>query len=470
MGLVEARLERADLAILAGLGQETFPGKLPRPLFLDDRLRRGLELSRWRERAGRDGELFLRLLHVAPRVVITWPCERQGQPALPSPLAQRLQLVAPPGAVAGPPADLEVLRQRAAPDWEAITAGERAFAQEDDARILDGIEPPPRLSHAAISELRGCAYRYLLGRVLRLRRADALEPSYTRLEYGQLAHEVMKTFLKPDGAGWRAVVAADVAAAEGELRRLADEAARGGLPQARLWRETFAALVPELVAVEIARAAQWRPAALEVPFTLTLAEVAAWLRAAGRDAEAAYLPPAPHPVPIEGRIDRLDLARDGSPRAAVIDFKTGRSPTAADVRDGLELQVVLYALAVEAGTVRGLEPAPGGGRWRVDHGGYYGLRADAVGMSRGPQLPAGDDGRETLINAAAMLLRLAVDCLQPGVALPLVREEDLIERGRKLPCEFCEFRSVCRVEERVREGEVASRLTSFLTGDWRRYT
>ena len=242
------------------------------------------------------------------------------------------------------------------------------------------------------------------------------------------------------------------------------------MPQARLWCETFAALVPELVAGEIARAQQWRPAVLEAPFTLTLAEVAAWLRAAGREADADYLVDHPGLVPIEGRIDRVDVARDGSPRAAVIDFKTGRPATAGDVRDGLELQVVLYALAVEAGTVAGLAPAPGGGRWRVDHGGYYGLRADVVGMPRGPQLPPGDDGRETLGQAAATLLRLAVDCLQPGAAFPLVGDANLTERGRKLPCEFCEFRAICRVEERVRDPEVASRLTSMLTGDWRRYT
>ncbi len=469
MGLVEARLERADLAILAGLGQDTFPGKLPRPLFLDDRTRRGLELSHWRARAGRDGELFLRLLHAAPRVVTTWPAERQAQPALPSPLAQRLQLVTPPTVVATPPPELEVLWRRATPDWDHLAAAELAFTREDDATILAGVEPPVRLSHASLSELRGCPYRYLLGRVLRLRRAESLEPSYTRLEYGQLAHGVMNAFLKADGEGWRALAAADTAAAERVLRELADDASRDGLPQARLWRETFAALVPELVAGEIARAAQWRPAALEVPFTLTLAELAAWLRAAGHVAEADWLPAEPSQVPIEGRIDRLDVARDGSPRAAVIDFKTGRPATATEVRDGAELQVALYALAVEAGTVHGLEAAPGGGRWRVDHGGYYGLRADTVGLPRGPQLPPGDAGRETLAQTAATLLRLAVDCLQPGVAFPLVREENLLERGRKLPCEFCEFRAVCRVEERVREGEVASRLTSFLTGDWRRY-
>jgi ATP-dependent helicase/nuclease subunit B len=470
MGLVEARLEGADLLILAGLRQDAFPGKIPRPLFLDDRLRRGLELAHWRERAGRDGELFLRLLQAAPRVVITWSGERQGEPALPSPLAQRLQIVTPAGVAVATTAEHEVLRRRVATDWAALEAAEQAFVQEDEAHILAGVEPPQRISHASVSELRGCPYRYLLGRVLRLRRADALEPSYTRLEYGQLAHDVMKTFLAPDGAGWRALAAADATTAAAELRRLAEDVARGGLPQARLWCETFAALVPDLVAGEIARAAQWRPAVLEAPFTLTLAEVATWLRAAGRDAQADYLTDHPGLVPIEGRIDRLDVARDGSPRAAVIDFKTGRPASAGDVRDGLELQVALYALAVEAGTVVGLEPPPGGGRWQIDHGGYYGLRADMIGLPRGPQLPAGAAGRDILMQAASTLLVLAVDCLQPGAAFPLVREANLPDRGRKLPCEFCEFRAICRVEERVRDPEVAARLTSMLTGDWRRYT
>lgn len=468
-GLVEARLEHADLAILAGLNQETFPGRLARPLFLDDRVRRGLGLAHAREQAGRDGELFLRLLHAAPRVVVTWPTERQGQPALPSPLVQRVQLVAPAGVVMVAPAHVAAPFRRAAPDLAAIHAAERAFATEADARIAAGSEPPTRLSHASLSELRGCAYRYLLGRVLRLRRAEALEPSYTRLEYGQFAHDVMKSFLAPEGDGWRALANGDAQAAAALLRRLADDEADKGLPQARLWRETFLAMVPDLVATEVARAAQWRPAVLEVPFTLTLDEVAAWLRTAGHDADADCLPPSFTTVPIEGRIDRLDLARDGSPRAAVIDFKTGRPPTAADVRAGLELQVVLYALAVEAGAVHGLEAAPGGARWRVDHGGYYGLRADAVGMPRGPQLPPGDAGRATLAQAAAILLRLAVACLHPEASFPLVQPAYLAEHGHKLPCEFCEFRAICRVEERVRDGEVASRLTSFLTGDWRRY-
>ncbi len=52
------------------------------------------------------------------------------------------------------------------------------------------------------------------------------------------------------------------------------------------------------------------------------------------------------PVRISGRIDRVDLSRDGF--FAIIDYKTGSSyPNAKGIREGTALQLPLYLLAVE---------------------------------------------------------------------------------------------------------------------------
>ncbi len=54
------------------------------------------------------------------------------------------------------------------------------------------------------------------------------------------------------------------------------------------------------------------------------------------------------PVLIRGKIDRVDyIGPEPQRRAIVIDYKTGRLPSAADIRSGRALQLVLYSAAVE---------------------------------------------------------------------------------------------------------------------------
>ena len=91
-GLVEARLARTDLLILAGLNEGVFPAPAATPVVLPGRVRRLLGLPTWREARARDAELFLRLLHGAPAVELSWSRRRERPPALPSPLVERLRL------------------------------------------------------------------------------------------------------------------------------------------------------------------------------------------------------------------------------------------------------------------------------------------------------------------------------------------------------------------------------------------
>jgi RecB family exonuclease len=55
------------------------------------------------------------------------------------------------------------------------------------------------------------------------------------------------------------------------------------------------------------------------------------------------------PIRIRGRIDRVDLLKDSAdtdtPRALVIDYKTGKVPTATDVKSGKDMQLQVYMLA-----------------------------------------------------------------------------------------------------------------------------
>ncbi|MBD3221392.1 hypothetical protein GF314_09125 [bacterium] len=452
MGLVEARLERADLLVLAGLAQDVFPGSLPRPLFLGDRVRRALGLEHWRAKAGRDAELLLRLLEAGARVSITWPLERDGRPSLPSPLVQRLVLVA---AEPPPPAAEPVAHRRTDVPTAAMVAAERAFRAEPEPIPAPAVVPPARLSHTALQNYRECPYRFLMSHGLGLRRQDELEAEFTAREQGRLAHAVMERWLAPDGPAVQALAAGDAATAGHELAvaidGIGDEAS--GLPGAAVALQDLRALAPELVAHEIARLSAWRPVVLEARFELTLGDVATWLEREGIDAPAVAGRWAA--TPLTGAIDRVDVARDGSPRAVVVDYKTGAIPTRKGVSEGRELQLALYALAVEVGAVDGL-PAHDDG-WRLAEGGFYRLRR----RDRGLQVVL--DGRDALATGVGIILEQALAVLDPEVPFALVPGWQEGDATGRLPCEHCEFRGVCRLEERDTSTTLSARLARLLT-------
>jgi ATP-dependent helicase/nuclease subunit B len=454
VGLVEARLEAVDHLFLAGLAQDLFPGRLARPLFLGDGVRRALDLAHWRARAARDGELFLRLLHAAPRVTITWPTEREGQPCLPSPLVQRLAMVAAeePAIPGEPP-----LFRRQLPDLAAIAAREDAFRAEPEPVPAPAVPRPARLSHSSLQRYRDCPYRFLLADALGLRRPDPLEPDFTAADHGTLAHAVMQAWLAPGGEGTRALAAGDGAAAAAALEQAAAEARRGlmrDLPGGDVALRSVLALTRALVDGEIDRHRRWRPVALEAAFSLTLGEAADWLAARGE--EPPPLGAAQRSTILHGVIDRIDRDLTAADRTVVIDYKTSQRPTRRQVVEGRSLQVHLYALAVAVGGVEAL-----GAPAIVDHGGFYGLRGDSLGLPKTPHLADADE----LAAGVRAIVAKAAAILDPGHPFALVPDWQQDDATGQLPCRYCEFRGLCRLEERDATPALTARLTKLLVAD-----
>lgn len=453
MGLVEARLEQAELLVLAGMSQDTFPGRLPRPLFLPDRVRRGLDLPHWRQKAGRDAELMLRLLSASPRLMITWPRERDGRQSLPSPLVQRLIMAAP-----APPCEAKepVAYRRALPDLDAVVAAERRHRAEPEPVPAPDVSPPAQLSHTALQRYRDCPYQFLLSNGLSLRRPDPLEAEFTPLDHGNLAHAIMQRWLVPGGAGDRALATGDRPLAQAALDDAALEV-RGErhqeLPGSAVALRAFLSLAPDLIDLELERRHTWRPAALEAEFTVTLAQVEAWLR--GHAVVPTPLPDAHAGYPLSGKVDRIDVAADGGGQAVVIDYKTGTPPSKVRVTHGRELQLALYAVGVEAGVVSGLDRRPEG--WSVVQGAYHVLRRRDFGWHA--CLEAGD----ALTAGVQAIYQQALAILDPDQPYALVPDWQDDEATGQLPCHHCEFRGICRLEDRDTTDALAARMAALLT-------
>jgi len=445
-GLVEARLESFDHLIIAGLRDGVFPARPTRPLLLSGGLRDRLGLPGWRDALSRDAEVFLRLLHNAPDVQLTWTTEEEGQPALRSPFVSRMQIALQQETLAE---DDSLLWRRDEVPWSELETAAAAFAAEDPAPpALAAVRPLIKLSWSALRQWRDCPYRFLLERGFALRKEEEVQEEFGRLEYGSLVHEALADFLDPLGPGYAALADGDQAAAEAGLRDLAREKFTPGaddLPLRHLWLDSFLRAVTPLVAYEIDRFQAWRPVALEEEFDMPLGDLAAWVSreaaSCGWDPELPALSGHAADIVLRGSIDRIDRRQDGTGAVGVIDYKTGKPPSVRKVEALDEMQVLLYAAAVEAGGVK----VTGG----VSEGFYYAVNEERPGGPAKPHLAGDtDEGRLLLVRGAARLVELAVQAGDPAGTFPLLPREIAGEGDANLPCDYCDFRGACRLEER----------------------
>ncbi len=435
-GLLEARIEDYDLLVVAGLGESVLPDEpRRRTLLLGRAWRAKNDLPDWRRDLGQDAELLLRLLHNGRRVVVTWSREQDGQPALPSPLLGRLMLATPRSPAVAPRASLW---RRASDDAGAPADAQATFTSEPRARPVHARSAPlARVSHTALRTFLDCPYRFLLQDGFRLSEPEVILEELRKMDYGRIAHEALRLFLREDGPGVRALAARDRDGALAALRddaREAFDAAVDEVSRRRLWLAAFLAMAEDIVDNELAVAVAWRCIAREQPFSFTLGELRDWL--AARGAAPPDLDDRTAGIPCEGRIDRVDLGAAGD-AVHVVDYKTGAPPTAKAVAAGEDLQLSVYALAVRLGKVAG---APA----EAELGGsYYRLKPGEVGHDPGkPHLTTNHDlvrdGADLLDAALAMADRdHAFDLIPPG--------ED--PDHKDAPCRYCPWRGVCRVDE-----------------------
>ena len=445
-GLVEARLESYDHLIIAGLRDGVFPSRPPRPLLLGGSIRGRLGLPGWRDALSRDAELFLRLLHNAPEVLLTWTTEQEGQPVLPSPFVSRLQLGLQPELST----DQEVvLWRREEVPWREKETTEANFLKEDpEPPAMAKIRPLTLLSWTALRQWRECPYRFLLERGFALRKEEEVQEEFGRMEYGSLVHEALADFLAPDGPGYLALADGDGPRAEELLAVIARNKFAPGaddLPLRRLWLDSFLRAAAPIVSHELGRFPEWRPVALEEQFEMPLGDLAGWVKkeaaALDWDPDLPEMPGYAADIVLRGTIDRIDRRQGGTGGLCVIDYKTGKIPSAKKVQALDEMQVLLYAAAVEVGGV-----AVSGS---VVEGFYYAVNEEKPGGPKKAHLDCAEgEGRLLLLRGASSLVELAVSAADPAGRFPLIPREVKGEGEATLPCEFCEFRGACRLEER----------------------
>ncbi len=220
-----------------------------------------------------------------------------------------------------------------------------------------------QVSASRLEEYAKCPYYFYLKRGMALAAWEEPAPleGMDPLERGLAVHSILENFLKNNcGEKFQA-------ASEAELRRSLASLANDALEKARpagipdlLWeieRDAFLALLDRWLVLEKSRAAEGMlPTGLEQAF----GEIKP-----GERHPAFCLQAGRHAFDFRGRIDRIDVSRDGK-QARVIDYKTGSLPDSmrgkgrTPLMSGERIQIVIYRGALSVlNEFKGVEAVEG---------------------------------------------------------------------------------------------------------------
>ncbi len=378
-GPLEARLQHADVMILGGLNEGTWPPEAPASPWMSRPMMTAFGLPSPERRIGLSAHDFVQAF-ASSRVILTRPERSEGSPTVTSRWLMRIANLVKDTPCEGAFTDPE--------DWSAWQAKldrPEKTAPMPRPRPCPPVAARPReLPATQIEAWMRDPYAVYARYVLKLRKLDPLDADPGRADYGSFIHKALDRFIRrhpppaplPDDA---------------EARLL------------ELGRETFAAVLdrPGIEAFwwpRFARIARW--------FVGTEAARRASLAASATETEGRMEISGPAgPFVVKATADRIDRDADG--RLVILDYKTGALPTTDEVAAGFAPQLPLEAMIAEAG---GFADVAAGAVARLE---YWRLKGgDPPGEIR--NLPL--DPAQLIADARAGLARLVADFDDPKTA------------------------------------------------------
>jgi ATP-dependent helicase/nuclease subunit B len=306
-GLLEARLQRADLMILGGLNEGGWPADTSPDPWLAPGIRRQLGLPSAERAQGLAAHDFVTALG-APEVVVT-RAERQGSdPAVASRLWLRLNALAPEL----PKAHIDGIAVRKLVDLLDQPANKQPPASRPSVAVPADARPRV-VGVTALDTLVADPFAFYARQILGLRPLDELGKAVDPRWRGTRVHNLIEQWAKG---------AADTASLEDAIAALAADAALDPV-EAALW-------LPR-----IAPALRW------------VAQKIDQNRAEGREpvaheAEGKWTVGG---ITLTGKADRIDRTPAG---LIVVDYKTGNPPSSKAMLEKRAMQLGLLAAMIEA--------------------------------------------------------------------------------------------------------------------------
>ncbi|MBA3527074.1 MAG: double-strand break repair protein AddB [Sphingomonas sp.] len=313
-GLLEARLQQADLVVLGGLNEGSWPAAPAPDPWLAPKIRANLGLPGLEYRIGLSAHDFASALG-APQVLITRSRRDGRSPTVASRFWLRLNAMT--GGLARDPR------------LERLALALDDPGPQQPVRRPEPCPPaearPKSISVTQVDRLKADPFAFYASAMLRLRSIDPVDDDHTARWKGSAVHEVFEHWLGDDDCDPETL-------RPRALKLLADDSIH---PMLRaLWQPRLMEAIDWIAALERSNQGQGRrPLRAEATGKALIAGVT-----------------------VDGRADRIDRMADGG--LAIIDYKTGAPPTRKAVDAGFALQLGLLGLIAAADGFDGVSGPP----------------------------------------------------------------------------------------------------------------
>ena len=318
-GLVEARLQQADLVVLGGLNEGTWPGIAAYDPWMSRQMREEFRIAVPERAIGIAAQDFALALG-APQVALTRAARRDGAPTVPSRWLLRLDAVLRATGLDG----------ALGPDVEIDSA---ALARDRPRRHRPVAPAAPRPPLAArprqlpvtqIETWQRDPYAIYARHILGLRALESLDADPNRADLGIAIHQALARFVERYPGPLPLLP-------EVELRQIGEEAFGPHLSRPGVWGFWWP---------RFERIARW--------FLAGERERRIALTASAGECRGSLMVDAPAgPFTITAIADRIDRRSDGG--LVLIDYKTGAVPTTAEIDNAIAVQLPLEAAIARAG-------------------------------------------------------------------------------------------------------------------------
>lgn len=339
-GLIEARLQTADLMVLGGLNEGVWPAQAAPDPWLAPRIRAELGLPALDRQVGLAAHDLAGALG-APQVLLTRARRDARAPAIASRFWLRLEAMS--GGLATDAALESWTRQLDTPRDHAPAAR--------PAPVVPPQWRPQRLSVTEVDRLKADPFAFYARRVLGLAALDPVDADPSAAWRGTAVHAILEAWAKQDGCDPSKL-------AQRALAMMAD--ARTHPMLRALWQPRLLEAIDWIATEMAAQQAEGR--------RVIAAEAAGKAEIAG--------------VLLTGKADRIDRLPDGG--LGVVDYKTGKPPSSRAVAAGFSLQLGLIGAIAERGGFDGIE-----GRATAFDYWSLGKKRDAFGYIESPVDPNG---------------------------------------------------------------------------------
>jgi len=404
LSLAQTEFQAFDAIILAGMEQDYFPGNMPNMPFFNSAVRKQLHLP--------DTELFRaarlrhfhRLLFTANQVLLTCRTEQDSQVIIPSPWLSALisfhELAYHDNLQDNLLADL--VNSTHAMVFRCDTS-ELPAMQLQPHPALPADKIPDTYSATSYQQLVDCPYQFYAAQVLKLSPPEEIREVLGKREYGERLHQCLQAFHSdvPNMPGpVQQPVTAENRQQSIELlqqiaQRIFDQDLRDNYLH-RGWYHRWLEVISDYIDWQIEQNKSTQVHRTELKLERELNE---------------------H-VRIKGRIDRIDVANDGTTRQTIIDYKTGNLPTKNEIFAAEKVQLPFYA-ALSEDDIQEVFYLPIGKRGEVKR-----------------QFPVTEQGLVSLKHDTEKRLLDIVEQMRTGQSLPAWENQDV--------CEYCSMISLCR--------------------------